>query len=90
LITGQTKLLTTLMSVAAPAANAAATSSSLSKSPLPLLSNALDERDTTICDSGPAFAVAFPGGYSALEAMLQHLSVASTTTSSASADASST
>jgi NAD(P)H-binding len=40
LITGQTKLLTTPMSVAAPAAKAAATSSSLSKSPLPLLSNA--------------------------------------------------
>ncbi len=40
LMTGQTKLLTTPMSVAAPAAEAAATSSSLSKSPLPLLSNA--------------------------------------------------
>ena len=39
LITGQTKLLTTPMSVAAPAAKAAATSSSLSKSLLPLLSN---------------------------------------------------
>ena len=50
----------------------------------------LDERDTTICDGAPAFAVAFPGGYSALDAMLQHLSVASTTTSSTSADASST
>jgi hypothetical protein len=40
LITGQTKLVTTPMSVAAPAANAAATSSSLSKSPLSLASNA--------------------------------------------------
>jgi hypothetical protein len=49
----------------------------------------LDERDTTMCDRGPAFAVAFPGGYSALEAMLQRFSVASTTTSSG-ADASST
>jgi hypothetical protein len=42
----------------------------------------LDERDTAICDGGPAFAVAFPGGYSAFEAMLQRWSVASTTTSS--------
>ena len=50
----------------------------------------LDERDTTICDGAPAFAVAFPGGYSALEAILQHLSVASTTATSTSADASST
>jgi hypothetical protein len=40
LITGQTKLLTTPMSVAAPASNAAATSSSLSKSPLLLVSKA--------------------------------------------------
>jgi len=39
-ITGQTKLLTTPISVAAPASNAAATSSSLSKSPLSLVSNA--------------------------------------------------
>jgi hypothetical protein len=38
-MTGQTKLLTTPMSVAAPAFNAAATSSSLSKSPLSLVSN---------------------------------------------------
>jgi len=50
----------------------------------------LDERDAPIRDGGPAFAVAFPGGYSALDAMLQHLSVASTTTSSTSADVSST
>ena len=49
----------------------------------------LDERDTAICDGGPAFAVAFPRGYSGFEAMLQRLSVASTTTSSTSADASS-
>jgi len=31
----------------------------------------LDEGDTPICDRGAAFAVAFPGGYSAFEAMLQ-------------------
>jgi hypothetical protein len=50
----------------------------------------LGDRGTTICDGGPALAVAFPGGYSALEAMLQHLSGASTTTTSTSADASTT
>ena len=48
----------------------------------------LDERDTTICDGGTAFAYARPGGSSTLEALLQQSSVASTTTSSASADAS--
>lgn len=40
----------------------------------------LDERETTICEGGMAFAVAFPGGYSRLDAMLQQVSVASTTT----------
>jgi hypothetical protein len=42
----------------------------------------LDERDTAVCDGGPAFAVAHGGGLSALEAaaVLQHLSVATTTT----------
>jgi hypothetical protein len=51
----------------------------------------LDERDTAFCEGGPAFAVAFRGRLSALEAaaMLQHLSVASTTTSSPGANASS-
>ena len=39
-ITGQTKLFTMPMSVAAPAARAALTSSSLSKSPDPFVSNA--------------------------------------------------
>ena len=39
----------------------------------------LDETDTPFCD-GMEFAVAWPGGYSAFEAMLQRLSVASTTT----------
>jgi hypothetical protein len=51
----------------------------------------LDERDTAFC-SGPAFAVAHGGRLSPLEAAakLQHLSAASTTTASTSADASST
>ena len=49
----------------------------------------LDERDTAICDGGPAFAYAWPTGFSTLEAILQRLSVASTTTSPTSADASS-
>ena len=51
----------------------------------------LDERETAFCEGGPAFAVALGGRLSALEAaaMLQDLSVASTTTSSTSADASS-
>ncbi len=40
-MTGHSKLFTTPMSVAAPAAMAAATSSSLSKSPLPSVSNAV-------------------------------------------------
>ena len=51
----------------------------------------LDEKtDPANCEGSTAFAVASPGGYFAFEAMLQHLSVASTTTSSTSADASST
>lgn len=49
----------------------------------------LDERDTAICDGGPAVAVAFPRGYSTFEAMLQRLSLASTTAPSASGDTSS-
>ncbi|HET6832911.1 MAG TPA: hypothetical protein VFH30_03515 [Acidimicrobiales bacterium] len=39
----------------------------------------LDETDTPFCDA-MEFAVAWPGGYSAFEAMLQHLSVTSTPT----------
>jgi hypothetical protein len=52
----------------------------------------LNERDTAACDGGQAFAIAHGGGLSVLEAaaMLQHLSVASTTTSSTGADAPST
>jgi hypothetical protein len=42
----------------------------------------VDERNTTICDGGMAIAVASPGGYSTLDAMLQQFSAASTSTSS--------
>ena len=49
----------------------------------------LDDRDTTICDGGTAIAVAVPGGSSTFQAVLQRFSVASTTTSSTSPDASS-